>query len=158
MRRPHGQRDQDREDVGFELAAKPFHLGLGEFVGIDDGDAVLAQFLIEGMPGRPRLVAHLSDPFPDRRQLLEGRQPVGARGDDAGHHLLLQPGKANHEKLVEIGRGDGEKSHPLEQGMTGILRLLEHPLIERQPGQFAVEETLASQHRRGHGCLAVSRR
>ena len=83
----------------------------------------------------------------DRVQLFAGGQPVGAARGHAGLDLALQPGDAHHVELVEIGRRDRDEAEPLQQRMGGIGRLLEHPLVEREPGQLPVDEALRAARR-----------
>ena len=78
----------------------------------------------------------------------DGMDPlaVGREGADAGLHLLAQSGHPDLEELVEVGREDGEELGPLEQGGGGVLGEREHPLVEVEPGQLAVEQSVGSVH------------
>jgi hypothetical protein len=76
----------------------------------------------------------------DGRELLDGGHAVGLRLGDPTEDLLLQPGDADHEELVEVRRDDADELEPLVEGQGGVARLLEHALVEGQPGQLAVEE------------------
>ena len=80
--------------------------------------------------------------FIDLGKLLGGRHAVGTGGGDTGAHHAHQAGDAHHVELVEIGRGDGQKAQPLEQGMAAVQRLFNDAAVEGQPGQFAVDEPL----------------
>jgi hypothetical protein len=81
-----------------------------------------------------------ADDGSDAGELLAGRQTVRA-----GLHqrcrlqLLVQPGDANHEELVQIRRVDGQELQPLQQRPADVERLVEHPGVERQPGGLAVD-------------------
>ena len=75
----------------------------------------------------------------DGRELLLGVQAVGRDVVDAGAELLQQRRDAHHEELVEVGAGDGEELHALEQRMRRIVRLSEHALVELEPAQLAVD-------------------
>ena len=76
-----------------------------------------------------------------RGELLAGRQPVLRAFLDTLQLVRLDPRHADHEEFVEIGAGHGEEADPLQQGVRRVARLLHHPAVERQPGQFTVEET-----------------
>ena len=65
----------------------------------------------------------------------------GAHGD-AGGDPALEAGHPDHEELVEVAGEDRQEPHPLEQRQVGVLGELEHPLVEAQPGQLAVEEAV----------------
>ena len=93
----------------------------------------------------------------DGGQLLHRRQPVLALGGDAGIGQALQAGDADHVELVEIARRDREKAQALEQRVLGIAGFLQYALIERQPGQFPIEEVLWPNGNglNGHGLMAT---
>ena len=91
------------------------------------------------VPAPGLLVEHLPRPRPHQRELLLGRQPVGRDVLAVRPHLLLQDRDANHEELVEVGADDGEELDALEQRVAAIARLVEHPLVERQPAELAVD-------------------
>ena len=59
---------------------------------------------------------------------------------DAGEKLAFEPGDPHHVELVEIVRRDRQKAQPLEQRMARIVGLGEHPLVEGEPGQLAIDE------------------
>ena len=98
------------------------------------------RLLVDGEP-RNRLV--------DQDKLLGGRQTVGAALGNALPHLRLDAGDPDHEELVKVIGGNRQEPDPFERGMAGIDRFLEHPAIEMQPGQLAVDEAFgARSHRR----------
>ena len=74
-------------------------------------------------------------------KLFGGAKAVGAGRADAGMDHAHQPGHPHHVEFVQVGRGDGQKAQPLEQGMAAVLRFLDHPAVEGQPGEFAIDET-----------------
>ena len=79
------------------------------------------------------------DALAGRRQLLPGRPPVGRAGDGAGLDLLAQAGDADLEELVEVAGEDRQELDPLEEGVSGVARLVEHARVELEPGELAVE-------------------
>ena len=60
----------------------------------------------------------------------------------------LSAGDAHLEELVEVRRGDRAELGPLEQRDPRLGGELEHPLVEREPAQLAVEESLVGHRRR----------
>ena len=52
-------------------------------------------------------------------ELVLRRHAVGGALDDAGRHLLLQPGDPDLVELVEIAAEDAEELQPLEQRRRG---------------------------------------
>src|SRR5207302_1488987 len=87
-------------------------------------------------------------PIVDRGELLGDRHPIG-RQLAAELLQLLESGDANLEELIEIAAGDAEEPEPLEQRHRLIERLLEHPLIELEKRQLAIDVVL--------GCLEIRR-
>src|SRR5439155_21608582 len=65
--------------------------------------------------------------------------PVRLAPRDPGLELVVDTGHADHEELVEVARVDRRELHALEQRERRVLGQLEHPLVEVQPGQLAVE-------------------
>ena len=47
---------------------------------------------------------------------------------------------ADHEELIEVRRSNRGELEPLEQRRRRIARLVEDALVERQPGQLAIDE------------------
>ena len=74
------------------------------------------------------------------RSCWSGSMPSGRLGADAGGDLLLQPGDAHLDELVEVGREDREELRPLEQRALGVLGEGEHPGVEVEPGELPVQE------------------
>ncbi len=108
---------------------------------------------IERHPAFLLLGCQLGDRAADAVELLGGRQPVLARRLDAADHLAAQTGHAHHVEFVEIVGRDREEAQALEQRMALVLGLLEHPPVEVEPGQLAVEKTA-----RPHGGNAGAKR
>ncbi len=69
-----------------------------------------------------------------------GVRPSTVRLLDPGTDLLLESADAFHEEFVEIRPGNGGKLDPLQQRHPLVQGLVQHPLVEFQPGQLAVQE------------------
>ena len=85
----------------------------------------------------------------DRVELLGRGAAVDRQILDPAQLLAFQAGHAGHEEFVDVGSGDGQEAQPLEQGMRHVGRFLQHPPIERQPRQFAVEIAIGGGRRAG---------
>ena len=48
----------------------------------------------------------------------------------------------HHEKLIQIGGTDGQEFAPLQQGVIGVGRFLQHPAVEIDPAQLPVENLI----------------
>ncbi len=73
------------------------------------------------------------------------RAPGVRRHGEAGHDAALQAGDPHHEELVEIAREDGQEVDTFEQRHRLVFGELEHPLVEAQPAELAVEIPLDGQ-------------
>ena len=76
-----------------------------------------------------------------------GRAADVGRDGEPGRDAALQARDADHEELVEVGGEDRQEVGALEDRDGVVLGELEHPLVERQPAQFAVEEPVGGQGR-----------
>ena len=63
----------------------------------------------------------------DAGELLLWGHPVGDGVRELRGDLLLQPGDPDHEELVEVGLGDGDEPHPLQQRVPLVARLRPGP-------------------------------
>ena len=68
-----------------------------------------------------------------------GVRPSGLASTSGLLELVVQPRDPDHEELVQVGEVDGQELEPLEQRPARVARLVEHPLVEGQPGHLAVE-------------------
>ena len=116
---------------------------VAELLAGDHADAFLAQFADRARPRcacwsaiRSRAVSSTL------ASCSAGVRPSADGVVTPGTHHAHQAGDAHHVEFVQVGGGDGQKAQPLEQGMAAVLRLLDHPAVEGQPGQFAVDEAL----------------
>jgi hypothetical protein len=78
----------------------------------------------------------------DGGQLIGDRQAVGADLRRAELEQLLEAGDPDLEELIQIARGDAQELQPLEQWHARIQALRQHPLIELQRGDLAIDEVL----------------
>ena len=60
-----------------------------------------------------------------------------------GGLLAHEPGDADHEELVEVRGEDRAELDALEQRHRRVVGELEHAGVELEPGELAVEESLA---------------
>ena len=74
----------------------------------------------------------------DAQELFLWRHPVGDRVRELRGHLLLQPRDPDHEELVQVGLGDGDEAHPLQERMPLVAGLLQDPVVEPQPRELPV--------------------
>ena len=93
----------------------------------------------------------------DRVELLGDRHAVGGELPAAELLQLLQARDADLEELIEVAAGDAQELQPLEQRHRFVERLVEHPLVELEERQFAVDVVLRSLeirrvHRTATGC------
>jgi len=98
-----------------------------------DGRKPRAQVVLE----RVVLARHeLVEAAPERVEDLAGRAAVGAAHVHARVDLALEPRDPDHEELVQVRAEDREELEPLEERHVGVERLLEHALVEVEPGEL----------------------
>ena len=68
-----------------------------------------------GAPDAVLIVHHRVRAGADGGELLGRGQAVGRRLDDVAGQLLLEPGDADHEELVQVRRDDGEELEPFDR-------------------------------------------
>ena len=81
----------------------------------------------------------LEHSLPDRGELVLGGPAVGRQRGLARLDLLAQTGDADLEELVEIAGEDREELDPLELWIALVACLVQHPSVEFQPGQLAID-------------------
>ena len=149
VRRIDRQRRQQREDVAEEVILEPAALRLGEVVAVDQNDARLRQGGAQIAPDRLLVGGEFRNRLVDEDELLGRRHAVGAAFGDAFTDLRLDTGDADHEELIKVIGGNRQEPDPLQHGMAGIDRLLEHPAVEMQPGKFPIDKSLGARGNRG---------
>ncbi len=77
---------------------------------------------------------------------FSGQHPACCSHRDSGGDPALEARNPNHVELVEIAGEDREEFGALQQGKILILGKFEDSLVERQPGQFAVDEAVFGEH------------
>ena len=108
--------------------------------GPQDPDAFGGEQRLDLVEEAPVLRAdQLVDALRDRGQRFARREPIRSRRRLARSRVPLEPGHADHEELVQVRAEDGEELDALEQRHRGVLGFLEHPAIELEPGQLAVD-------------------
>ena len=84
--------------------------------------------------------------------MLPRGEAVGGTHGEAGLRLAHQPGDADHEELVEVRGEDRAELDALEQRERLVGGEVEHPGVELDPRQLAVEEArLGGERRLGTG-------
>ncbi len=140
MHRINRQRRQDRPDFAAVKILQPFQVRRAEPGRLEETDAVPFEFRRQLFaPADVLIPHHAPDAFLHGAQRFGGRQSVDAPADRAAFDLLFEAGHAHLEELVQVGAGDAKKLEPFQQRIAGIARLLQHPLVELQPAQLAIE-------------------
>ena len=134
------QRREDGKDVILEILGQPRVDRRRVLGGLEKVDALGGEQRPQRLaPARGLIVDLRERARANRRQLLIGGLAVDRDLFDAGPELLQDGRDAHHEELVQVGAGNGEELDALEQRVRWILRLREHPLVERQPAQFTID-------------------
>ena len=140
------QRGQDREHLLVEVRRQPRALVLVELGPRHDHDAFIGQRRAHRVEEHMRMPAgDLLSALADPAQLLARRQSVGRPHRQAHLVATLQTRDAHHIELVEVRREDRQEFRPLQQRQGRVGGKSEHPRIEFEPAQLAVEVTILRQ-------------
>ena len=82
---------------------------------------------------------------PNSLEHLARGEPAGGPHGDPRRNATLQPRDTDHEELVQVAGKDREEVCSLEDGQVGILSEFEDALVEGEPGDFAIQETVRRQ-------------
>ena len=136
------KRCQNREDHLMEPRVHSSALFMIEFMPFENLDLVLAELWLYLIRPDPRLseLEGLYDRA-TRLDLLANGQSVMGTFFCAGLDPLIKQSHPLHEELVEIGGGDGQKSHSIEEWIGGILGFGYDPIVEFEPGEIPSEKT-----------------
>ena len=140
------QRREHREDPVAVGGADVGALARGQVVPADEGDARLGERRHDvGREGACLLDHEAVTGLEAAGEHVLGVEPAGRGHGHAGGDAALEAGDAHHEELVEVAGEDRQEAHALEQGQRGVVGELEHPGVERDPRQLAVEEAVRGQ-------------
>jgi hypothetical protein len=131
---------QDRKDLVGEMLVQPGPLFRAQLVARQHFEADLAQRPPELVPAGLLAFEQRRDPVVNRGELRGRRQAVRARFGQAGAHLPLEAGHADHGELVQVGRRDRQEAQSLERRVLKVGGLVQHPRVESQPGELPVDE------------------
>ncbi len=135
-----GKRGEDRENVLAEGVPSPDEAGFLQFGDRAKEDIFFGEGGEKGLVKEGVLVGdHPLNPLPDGGEGFAGTKAVRPVGIAAVFKQLLQGSHANFEEFIEVGADDGEKLQPFQQGLGGILGLLQDPLVKFQPAKLPVE-------------------
>jgi len=133
------ERDAPRVELALAVAGDE-SLGRGiELVQAQHANPLLHQRGTQLLVPAAVLALHrLVDEAGERVALLDGRHAVRTGLGVAVLDALQQARHPDFEEFVEVRGGDGEELDPLQQRVALVLGLLQHPLVEGQPGNLAV--------------------
>ena len=140
MRRVDCQRRQHREDVEEKIVLQPLAVADRQRGDVADDDGRVFKLGAQRAPTLLLRGDEFRDPRANPFELLDRRQAVVGKLRHAGEHLANQTGDANHEEFIEVVGGDRKEAQSLEQRMIAVVRLLQHPAVEFQPRQLAVDK------------------
>jgi len=132
---------EDREDLLPEESLKGMPVLFPEFPVLEDRDAGSLQGGEEIFFPERHLLPDERKQCPVYGPKLPGRaHAVRGSLEDSLLNLPVQPRDPDHEELVEVVGEDREELDPFQEGVAPICRLLEHPPVELDPGEFPVDE------------------
>jgi hypothetical protein len=90
------------------------------------------------------LRGQLADAITDLGERHRRRSPVRGADAEAGRRLTHEAGHSHHEELVEVRGEDRRELEALEKREVGICGKLEHPRVELEPRELAVQQPLGA--------------
>lgn len=137
--RPDRQRRQHGEDVLPEVALNRLRQG-ARLRTADDADALLGEGRAHDLGELVRMArVHLPELAGEPVHHLGRREAVGPARVHPGLDLPMHARHSHHEELVEVRGVDRQELQPLEQGHGAVFAELEHPVVEVEPGELAVD-------------------
>ena len=135
----HGQRSQQREDVGDKFIPQQLLLILVK-LGIAANPYIPGFQQAMQLPVNPVLlavnIAHNDLAF---TELLQWCPAVNRGGADTGSDLLLQSANAFHEEFIEIAADDSKKLDAFQSRGGIVCSHVQYAIVEFQPRQFPVQ-------------------
>src|SRR5690606_33837687 len=139
MCRIQSDRADDRYDLITEKAAHPERLLGCPLAPSDKADLLPGQLWQQNIVEYRILAGDLLvRDLTDLAQHLLRLQPVGASLLAGEGDLFLQAGDADLEELIQVAGEDQQELEPLQQRVGFIQRLFQHPDVELQLGQLAM--------------------
>ena len=140
VRRVQADGTHDGQDLGLEVGANPLLLRRPPATAPEEADPLALQrrqhLLVEqGVLVGDQPVGDGADP----RQRLGGAQVVGAGLHRAVIHLLHEAAHPHLEELVQVRARDAQEAQAFEQRGVRVARLLQHPAVEGQQADLAVD-------------------
>ena len=135
----HRQGGEHGEEDALEVLGDELQLLGGHLLAGDKADAVAGQHRGDGTVQAGVLLLHELVGL----LLQQGQQLLGGEVEVVLHFVVgvdlgLHPGHPDHEELVQVRAGDGQKPQALHQGVFLFGRLLQHSGVKVHPAQFSV--------------------
>ena len=139
MRRVESKRRQHRHDFVAEISAQPAGLTRVPVLAMQHAHADFAQRRTQHfIPAAVLRIHQFRGAVVDALEQYRVRHAVGSQRN--AEVLRLTHGRgADLEEFVQIGAGDTQVLQPLQHRHRTILRLRQHPEIEVELRQFAIE-------------------
>ncbi len=157
------ERRQDREDLAPEPLLERAQLVRVEIGDGGDDDVLLGQCGPQHLLPELRLaLGQLEHALADGGERGERRQPVDGADREPGRRLAQEPGDADHEELVQVGRDEAAHLDPLQERQRVVGREVEQPVAVLERRELAVQQSAGGSslgghdHRRKHVVIRVT--
>ena len=142
----HDLRAEQRQELALEISFPEMLLLLAELGKVHLAVALLRQSSDKMLEVFVALCLQLGHAGRDSSNLLRRRHVGDVIGLVVFHQrLVVQRADADHEELVEVVREDRGEARAFDDRQVLILGKLEDALVELQPAQLTVEETVVRQ-------------
>src|SRR5215813_7807197 len=141
MTRIYGLRRENRKNIFEKVVISKFAFPPGKLSKWANNNSLLCKLRQNAVSQTTHLpFEHRFQTRSNFQQLFRRRHPVRRLFKNLRLNRFLQTRNADHEKLVQVGRKDGQKLQSFQQRMAFIKRFLEDAPVKFQPTQFAVYE------------------
>ena len=131
---------QNRQNLALENLVKKRFLFFGQLLRSQTTDGGFLEPGLEFFETTVLICDHGPGQAPDLLELSRGFETGDIRLVPALLDELSQTAHTDHEKLVQVRPGDGQKFQPFERRKRGIERFFENAPVEGQPAHFPIEE------------------
>ncbi|KRO62774.1 MAG: hypothetical protein ABR82_06125 [Verrucomicrobia subdivision 6 bacterium BACL9 MAG-120507-bin52] len=135
-----GEGSEDGKNISLKNLPGPFDLNVVELGNRAKVKPLMGKGWKESFVEELVLVGdHTKDAGTNRGEDIGRAEAIGSVHVASVFDELLEGGDTDFKELIEIGADDGEEFESFEEGLGGVLGLLEDTMIEFEPAKLAIQ-------------------
>lgn len=135
-----GEGSEDGKNISLKNLPGPFDLNVVELGNRAKVKPLMGKGWKESFVEELVLVGdHAKDAGTNRGEDIGRAEAIGSVHVASVFDELLEGGDTDFKELIEIGADDGEEFESFEEGLGGVLGLLEDTMIEFEPAKLAIQ-------------------